>query len=293
MTIGPSTAATWGISGEQFLWDYGVLCATASVWILYRWQRALGPRGGADDAPPDLGLHDLALLSGGTQHAITTAAVQLHRDGLLDIDYGTLRVRGELQPTADAFERAVFETVRAAPGMTSDVLRVAVAETELARSATAELTRAGLLLDEPQTVRLRRLWLVGAAIAVLGIVRLAAGLPNGAPVGLLVAMVVAVLYATFRLARSRPLPTTRGRAILRRWRNDCAHLRKDPVAAEVALTAALFGGAALWLADPAIASGLGIPREDGTRRSGWSSGGEDGDGGGGDGGGCGGCGGCG
>ena len=185
------TQPTWGISGPEFLWLYGVLCVGAAIG-LWLWRRAAG--GPAPSGPePDLSIHELAMLGEGPQLAITSATTQLLRDGVLE--------RG----AAD----------------------------------------------------------------------------DGAPVGFLFVMVLVVFSATQATFRSRPVATRHGEAILDRWRTDCGDPMRHAVAGDPTLTAALFGGAALWFAEPHIAAALALPVE---QQDGWGSGG---------GGGCGGCGGCG
>ena len=153
-------------------------------------------------------------------------------------------------------------------------------------SMRAELIDAGLLLPDDGVRRLkRRILSLGALLALLGVVRIVAGVVAGAAIGWLALMVVAVVAATIWLAGRAPRTTAEGAAKLARWRDAHDDLRRNPVGGECALAAALFGGAALWLAAPEIASALGVERE-GAPSSG-------GGGGGGCGSGCGGCGGCG
>jgi uncharacterized protein (TIGR04222 family) len=295
--IGTLKAISWGFTGEQFLWAYGTACLAAAAGIAHQWRRALGPAEDRSDPLPDLGLYELAMLSGGPRLAITSAAALLHRDGLLTTGPGarTLETAGELDETADPLERAVFETVGRDRWMTADELRRQLADCEQLRAMTAQLTSVGLLLDEGRSALLRRMWLVGGLLAMPGIARIAVGATEGAPVGVLLVMVGAVVLATSWLIGRRPVATTRGRLILERWRASRADLRRHPGADEGAMAAALFGGGALWLAAPEIASAFGIPREEEAPRR-WYGGGHDGfhggcsldAGGGGCGGGCGG-----
>jgi uncharacterized protein (TIGR04222 family) len=203
------------------------------------------------------------MLSGGPWLAITAAATKLHRDGLLKASSadGTLEVSGKLEPGADRLERAVFDTVECEPGITAAAMRAELEDSESVRWIRYDLVNAGLLLEEVRSARLRRLWLVGGVLALLGIARIVAGALHHAAVGYLVLMVLVVVYATFRLAVKQPLATRRGSEIVKRQRQEHDDLRRHPVAGESVLAAALFGGGALWLADPAIASSLGVARE--------------------------------
>lgn len=139
-----TSAPLWGITGPNFLWAYGAAAVLAAVAV--GWRRWVLRAGGDAAAVDDLGTYELALLSGGPQLAITSAAAQLHEDGLLRIgsDEGTLEVAGELEPHCDPLERAVFETVARQPGMTSEAMRVEVATGELVSGMTAQLTSDGL-----------------------------------------------------------------------------------------------------------------------------------------------------
>jgi uncharacterized protein (TIGR04222 family) len=257
------TATTWAITDPQFVWGYGVLCLGAAIFVWQQWRSALGPMERGNDPLPGLGPYKLAMLSGGPQLAITAAATKLHRNGLLAAGPydGTLVVAGELEPGADRLERAVFDTVKHDPCVTTATMRAQLEDSEPVRWMKDELVEAGLLLDDSRSTTVRRLWLGGAVLAPLGIARLAAGPVDGAAGGWLLVMVGVVASATYWLARHRPLATNRGRAIVKRQRQERHDLRRNPAADESVLAAALFGGGALWLADPAIASTLGVPRE--------------------------------
>jgi len=285
-----TTATTWGITGPQFLTAYGALCVGGLFAVGLAWLRLLGPSAPRDDAMPDLGLYELAMLGDGPQLAITSAAAQLHRDGLIKAGLagGTLEIAGELDPDADPVERAVFEILRDEPGISVNDMRTRAEDGEAVQSMTDELTGAGLLVPRDRVTSLaRRILLGGGLLALLGIVRIAAKAIHGKPVGWLVGMVVVVVIATIWITGAMPVATARGRAALHRWRDAHDDLRRQPIGGECALVAALFGGAALWLAAPELASALGVEREHTT------SGGGGGGGDGGCGGGCGGCGGCG
>jgi uncharacterized protein (TIGR04222 family) len=257
-------ATTWGISGPQFLWFYGALCIVVSGLVWRARRRVLGPPQRRDDPTPDIGLYELAMLNGGPQLAITAAATKLHQDGVLaeGVEARTHVVAAPLDPDADPLERAVFDSVRPEPGISTDVLRRELADSDPVRWLASELRDGGLLLDEDAARRLRRLWLWGALVALVGVARIVAGLEHGAAIGYLTIMVAAAVAATIWLVRRRATMTARGRDIVRARREDRDDLRRVPVAGESALAVALFGGGALWLADPRLASALDVPRED-------------------------------
>lgn len=258
-----TATTTWGITSAQFLTGYSVLCATAAIAIWWQWREAIG-RGERGGDPPELGVYELALLGGGPQLAITSALTHLHGAKLLRVRRreGTLKVCGALDATADPVERAVFDAVRNVPGVSTTALRSELSGHEVLSSMSARLTEGGLMLAEEQAARLRRLWLLGALLVAVGVARIAAGLQNDAAVGWTVAIALVVAFATFLLLRWRPLATKRGLDALSRAQTEHEHLRSRPAAGEGAMTVALFGGGALWLADPTMAWALGAPREE-------------------------------
>jgi uncharacterized protein (TIGR04222 family) len=257
-------AMTWGITDTQFLWFYGGLCAVAAGAIWRARRRVLGAPQRSNDPTPDIGLYKMALLNGGPQLAITTAATKLHQEGVLaeGAEPRTHVVAGPLDPGADPLERAVFESVRPEPGIATELLRGELADSDPIRWMTSELRDAGLLLDADAARRLRRLWVGGALIALLGAARIVVGLEDDVTIGYLTIMVVAVVAATIWLVRRRTTMTARGHDIVRASREEREDLRRVPLATESAMAVALFGGGALWLADPGLASTLDVPRED-------------------------------
>jgi uncharacterized protein (TIGR04222 family) len=300
-----SIATTWGISGPLFLWLYGGLCAAAAAAIWITMKRATGKAPRSQDPTPDLGAVKVAMLNGGPQLAITTAATRLMQEDVLrpgDEERTLVVSDGTLRHDADPLERAVLDAVRETPDITTAELRRELMDSEAIGWLERELTDVGLLIDREAARRLRRLWLWGAALALLGLVRIYAGVQNDKPVGYLAIAVAAVAAATIWLARRRHHATERGRAIVRAHRASHDALRRTPRADESVLAVALFGGAALWLAEPGFASALDVPREEinGATAGGWggsyaggggggcASGGASSCGGGGGGGGCGG-----
>ncbi len=259
-------ATTWGISGAQFLWFYGVLCVIAAVWIWTVRRGAFGVASRTSDPAPDLGLYKTAMLSGGPQLAITTAATQLHHEGVLaeGDDPRTHVIAAPLAAGADRLERAVYDAVHADPGISTAGLRAELAESDPIRWLSSELRDVGLLMDEDGARRAAGLWRWGALLLVLGGVRVVADLGGDATAGYLALAVLAVGAGTFWLAgQRRAHATARGMQLVRARRAERDDLRRAPQPAESAMAVALFGGGALWLADPALASTLDVPREDG------------------------------
>ena len=143
---------------------------------------------------------------------------------------------------------------------------------------------------------MRLLWIVPGLLTALGVARIIAAVGADRPVLWLCLMTSVAALATCWLMSLRTVTTNRGRRVVERLRAQQGSLLRQPTASQGALTAALFGGGALWLAEPAIASALGVPREQETAGGGgglgnWGGWGDWGDWGGSDGGGGGGCGG--
>lgn len=259
--LATTAASTWGVTVAQSLWGYGTLCALGALGEWHERRRVLGPAPTRRDPQPDLDAYRPALLSGGPDHAITAAAAQLLRDGWLRGDGVTLSANGEPAATADALEREVFEAVRREPGLPIEEMHAHVRDSATMTAMTEQLMRSGLLLGGWDAARMRR-WIVPALLAAIGLVRILAGADDSAgPVAVLFALGAAAVLATVRLVRTRPLATNRGRSVLERRRSDVATKRLHPAVSEIGLMTALYGGGALWFADPVTASALHVPRE--------------------------------
>ena len=286
---------TWGISGHDYLLLYGGLCMTTYLVARAMWLRTLGPEP-PDPDPRRLDVYEAAMVGGGVQLAITAAATKLHSDGRLrqgSAGASALVVAGELARDAHPLERDVFEAVRRTPDISTAQLRRELDDSPAIDALLTRLTEEGLVVDAPRDRAYRRLWVACALLAAFGAARLIAvwaGGGHGVSVGYLVALTVAAAMGTIVVLRRDPIATRRGRALVTEQRERHELLRASPSAGDAVLAVALFGGAALWLADPAIASVLEV------RREAAQSGGARHDtcgGGGGCGGGCGGGGGCG
>ncbi len=257
-----TTAGTLGITGAQFLWGYGTLCAIGAIAVRQERRRVLGPAATGRDPQPELGAYRLALMSGGPGRAITAAAAQLFCDGRLDGADGTLTANGDLPMVADPLERAVFEAVRREPGLTVETMNARVRDGAAMAALNEQMTRSGLLLQAAEARRMRLLWIVPAVLAAIGLAGILAGADDGAGSVVSIILVAAAALATVRLIRIRPLATSRGRRLLERQRREKAPRRLRPAAGEIGLMTALYGGGSLWLTDPVTASALRVPRED-------------------------------
>ena len=287
-----TAAGTWGITGAQFLWGYGALCAATGLGVWHAYRRALGPPAGPVDPLPQLSVSEIGILNDGPDCA-TTAAARLYYDGLVRGEAGTLVTTGELDADADPIEREVYETISREPWLSVDALRARVGESATMRTLRDRLTRVGLLLDEPRARRVRLLWIVPALVTALGALRLMTGIGDSRPILGLIVMTGLAGLATAALFALRPVGTRRGQDVLEHLRRGRVPVPGGASATQIALTAALFGAGTLWLAESAVASALGVPREEDPSVSSTTGGAGCGSRGSGDGGGCGGCGGCG
>jgi len=260
--LGTTMAGTLGLTGAEFLWGYGTLCAVGAIGVWQEHRRVLGPTAAPRDPLPELGVYRLALMSGGPDRAITAAAAQLFRDGRLQGTGGTLRTAGELAVTAEPLEREVFETVARDPGLSVEQMHDRVREGATMAALSEQMTRSGLLLEAPHARRMRLLWIVPAVLVALGVAGVLTKAVDSGSVVALYALVAAAVMAASRLKRIQPFATARGRRILEHQRRESAPRRRHPVAGESGLMTALYGAGALWLTDPVTAAALRVPRED-------------------------------
>ena len=294
--LATTTIAALGITAEQFTWGYGTLCAIGAIGVWHEHRRVLGPAAARSDPQPELGVYRLALMSGGPDRATTTAAAQLFRDGRLQGAGGSLTTAGELGAAAEPLEREVFATVAREPGISVEQMHARVRDSGPMAAMTEQMTRSGLLLGASEATRMRLLWIVPGVLAALGVAGVVAGLSDGGSAIALFALVAAAVLVASRLKRMQPFATRRGHRVLDRQRRESAPRRRHPAASEGVLMAALYGGGALWFADPVTAAALGVPREQQHSGAGGSGAGcgvggggcGSGGGGGGSGGGCGG-----
>ncbi|MBW0119357.1 TIGR04222 domain-containing membrane protein, partial [Pseudonocardia abyssalis] len=202
---------TWGISGPEFLLGYLLLAAVVGVAAV-RHRRALAE--GPDRPAHDLGGHDVAYLNGGADLAVTSALTAMHLTGTVAPVKGSIHAVGRLAPGADALERAVHFTTG------SPVQRSRLPLHGPVRSALdgieKRLVAAGLLLSEPRRRAIRATgWWLGA-VALLGLLRLLAGVAESRPVGFLVVALLAVSLVTVVLLVRAPRRTRAGDRLLAR-----------------------------------------------------------------------------
>jgi uncharacterized protein (TIGR04222 family) len=177
---------TWGISGPRFLTIYAFLLALAYlVVVLGRWVLARPPAA-MPTWPGELDPYEVATLAGGERHAVTTATFRLNQDGVLAVggDPPTLTPSGPLPTNAHPVERAVYQ--RAAAGSPAGEVLSEAERTPVLAALHERLVQRGLLVRPERARKARLLVAVPAAVLLLGVARLAAGLANDKPVSYLV-----------------------------------------------------------------------------------------------------------
>jgi uncharacterized protein (TIGR04222 family) len=294
-----TAADTWGISSGSFLLLYAILAVV--VLLLSRSaRRALAdPRGQVGEPDVQRNPHDLAYLNGGATLAVYSALSAMHLRGTVSSERGTVRAAGRLDPGTDELERAIHRAAR--NGVHRNRLVTHHSVCTVLDASRQRLVKAGLLLSDEQRGRIRRVGLWMTVVAVLGLLRVLAGMSNAQPIGFITPMMAIVtLIAVFLLVRA-PRRARAGDRLLARLRSEQHGLsptnRPDwtvygPEGA--ALGIGVFGMSALWASDPAFADELALQRNaTGSDGGGGWSGGDGGSSGGGDGGGGGGGGGCG
>jgi uncharacterized protein (TIGR04222 family) len=259
-----SVEPTWGIEGPDFLAWYltsGFLLAVC-IFLLRLFTGGLLPLRRRVD-PHSLAPLDLAYLSGGPFHAVAVSHW-----------LWTNPSSGQFSPEDRRFLDAnwqdpLFQTVGRvaanAAATPKSCSAVASVQSHLNDRHT-RLARLGLLRSRGVMLVLRVLKWAIILLLILGVVRVAAGMLNGRATTDLVGAVIAGLFALFVLAVKIPTITHPGIQALRELRRQNQDLRPDKPAGysgafpvRVALGAALFGTAGLWVAAPAYAAAMGIP----------------------------------
>jgi uncharacterized protein (TIGR04222 family) len=305
-TFAVSGSDTWGVSGPDFLSVYiGLALAVylfATAVLLRSRYRPTGTDQDGREVARSLAPLEVAYLRHGGKAAVLCAVASLRaRHLVLAVGKHKLATTRTFPPEGvHPLERAMHEAVRRQVPY-KWLANAPEVGTELG-AIDARLTGTGLLLPAAHRgwVRMARLSII--AVLGLGVVRVLAGIANSKPVGylLLTLLGYVVLMVVWLLLKSSWFPrTATGHEVLE-------HLTKRYVtlapahrpswsaggAQTAAMSAALFGAAAVYAGDPTFASRLGMSAS--TYSSGDSAGypGDSGSGGGGCGsGGGGGCGG--
>jgi uncharacterized protein (TIGR04222 family) len=252
------SANTWGISGPAFLQLFLLLAAVLLVAALRSRHLRRHPPVPAGAPPLDArsDAYLIAYLGGGPNRALLAALGSVWVAGLVRGHNGRC-TRVTIPPVArrPALERAVL-TEAVVP-----LTRAELVSRHSVGSALDELrddlVRRGLL-HHASNGRRRRWAFAMAALFLVGLARLVAGVSGGKPVGFLVSamlLVAALTGVLFRLAASAR--TARGDTELAELRAAHPHLAPSMKpdwtangATAATLAVGLFGAGALWAADP-------------------------------------------
>ena len=269
MALAAAAAGTWGISGPTFLLAYTGLALTvgaAGVWT----RKALADRGATSRSATvvdDLSArpYEVAHLGGGGELAVYSALSAMHVACTITASHGSVRATGRTGPDADELEKAIHATA------SGPVLRRRLPFHRSVQSALAgiegRLVSAGLLLSEKERTRIRYVgfWMLG--VALFGLVRVLADIPEAQPVGSLVAVMAAVaVVAAVQLTRA-PRRSRQGDLLLAALRREHHELSPEMKPdwqvygpAGAAIATAIFGTSALWTSDTAFAGEIEAQR---------------------------------
>jgi uncharacterized protein (TIGR04222 family) len=288
------SADTWGIPGTTFLGlSAGVAAVALIVTLVVRRSLAAGPlRQGWQPTG-----EELAYFAGGPGRAVLAALAGLGAEKAVASQSGALAAIGRPPTAPSALTWAVYQEAQAgSPARrlsASPKVRAALGDIQ------SRLVDNGWLLDPGRRLLLRLAALPMFAVVALGVARYLAGSANGKPVTFIAIMTaVAVFVALLLLAVPSRNRAADAEVAGLRTRNSYLDPRSRPSmafygATGAAMAVGLYGAAALWVGDPAMAAEADIVRHHvaGGSYSGWYSGGDGGASGGGCGGGGGGCGG--
>ncbi|RIV36863.1 TIGR04222 domain-containing membrane protein [Micromonospora radicis] len=296
---------TWGIPSRTFLILYLLGSVVLVTGVLIHRRMVLSGR----SAPPadQLNPQQVAYLNGGAKLALWSSIGSLRGQGTIGVHTdGALTAEAPPPTGATPLDRAVHHA--ASQRYPARQLRYAEWVARALVELRDGLIRHDLLTGPERRARLRLGPLLLAALLVLGVTRIVAGLANDRPVLFLVLTVVGLAAVTVVLFVWVPRRTRAADRVLRTLRQRNHHLApsRNPAytvygATGLAMAVALYGTASLWAVDPTFAAQAEIQRQamagggatsscggGSTAGAGGGCGGGDGGGGGGCGGGCGG-----
>lgn len=291
---------TWGIPGPAFLWIFLAASAlTVTATVLHR--RRLFSGGDQAPAASTLSPSHVGYLAGDPERAVLASLTWLRKANAIALDEETGRTTrlGGMPAGGSALDAAVLQAT--GEGLRPKQIRAFPSVRGALATLQTDLERSGLLVSAEARRASRTGALVLLGLLAIGLLRLIAGLGGGKPVGWLIVTLLALAAVTSILLLRVPRLTSAGKRALSGLRREYAHLARpyqpawqtyDPVVP--ALAVGMFGAAALWSADPALADVAGLQQYRNLANSGSAGGGTScnsgggGDGGGGCGGGCGG-----
>jgi uncharacterized protein (TIGR04222 family) len=252
---------TWGISGPTFLVLFG-LAAVVAVIVVYRLRQRILIGVDRPGVAENLHPYEVAYLTAGPSLAVTSALGSLRTHGSVDTaGLRSLTIAGPMVAGATPLDSAIYNAIANERATTTSAVR-ADAQVRAALDELADrMRRGGLLLTKEASQLLRWATLPLAAVLGLGVFRLQAGLANDRPVLLLSLALLVVLAVELIFLVRGARRTKRGDRALAALREQYRHLAPETSpawglygATGTAMAIGLFGGAALWSADPAFAA---------------------------------------
>jgi uncharacterized protein (TIGR04222 family) len=206
--------------------------------------------------------HEVAYLSEGPRLAVTASLGALRTHGAIGTaGRRALTTTGTLPADAAPLDQAIYNSVASGRGKRASTLPLDYqVRTELDQ-LEERLVSGGHLLSAAARRQLRYVTLPLVAVVAIGAVRWWSGWNNDRPIGFLsLALVALIAIEVIVLTRGQRI-TKRGKRALGSLRAQYAHLSpaSQPAwglygATGAAMAVGLFGGAALWAADPAFAA---------------------------------------
>ncbi len=282
---------TWGISGSDFLLVYvGAAAVFLVVAVVARLSVTRSNQGAAPGRLPTPA--EVAFLLGGRAQAAYSSLASLRTAAVIGVGAERgLTVTGPVPAGANRLDLAVYAAAQ------RDVRARDLPDHGEVQSAVAEIRdtveRAGWLPESSIRTRARLGAFLLLGLTAFGVVRIVAGAMNERNVGYLIALCVITLALGLSLLRV-PRLTRSGRRAVKETQARNLHLAPAHAPSwktygrdSAAMAVALYGTAALWVADPGFAAEADVRRMATSGGASGSSGGDGGGGGGGDGG-CGG-----
>lgn len=274
----PPTLNPFDWTAGPFLTAYTLLAAVV-FWVCFRVKSMIGPPA---QATRQLSVLELAYLAGGAPRLADAVLLRLTSGNGATIDSGGQKINViDQSPLATLMGR--LPPLAFSANMTRQQFQTAVGP--IVERVQARLRQLGYYPTDDQIMFFRMTVLPFVGLLLLfGIVKAFIGAERHHPVGFLIFLLFATVFATFALVK-RPIRTRAGDDVLQAYQSSHARASRAPLDHELLLAVALTG--AVVLSDTPYASIYAASRTMGS--SGGDGGGSGCGGGGGGGGGCGGC----